>query len=99
MATIEELGRKVKAKFPGQYDDLGDVELGQRVKAKYPREYGDFTDISDANRALAGTGLSVSDPSGPRKPYALAPKDEQKRRQNDIKTAPKGDIVPYEGIG
>lgn len=42
MPTIEELGQKVKGKYPGVYDDLSDSELGQRVKAKYPQEYADF---------------------------------------------------------
>lgn len=44
MATIEDLGRKVKAKYPGQYDDLPDMEVGRRVKAKFPGAYDDFTD-------------------------------------------------------
>ncbi len=44
--TVIDLGAKVKAKYPGQYDDLSDVEVGQKVKAKYPIEYSDFTDIA-----------------------------------------------------
>jgi hypothetical protein len=38
---ISDLGRKVKAKYPGVYDDLPDAEVGRRVRAKYP-EYSDF---------------------------------------------------------
>jgi hypothetical protein len=42
--TIIDLGKKVKAKYPGQYDDLPDAEVGTRVKAKYPGAYDDFSD-------------------------------------------------------
>jgi hypothetical protein len=45
VADIRELGKKVKAKYPGEYDDMDDVELGRRVRAKYP-EYSDFTDVA-----------------------------------------------------
>jgi hypothetical protein len=48
MPTIEDLGRKVKAKYPGIYDDLSDTELGERIKAKYPG-YDDFTDMRVAH--------------------------------------------------
>lgn len=44
MSTVEDLGKKVKAKFPGQYDDLSDVDLGTKVKAKFPDAYKDFAD-------------------------------------------------------
>ena len=44
MADVRELGRKVKAKYPGKYDDLSDDDLGRKVKAKYPGAYDDFTD-------------------------------------------------------
>lgn len=43
MPTLEDLGQKVKAKYPGQYDDISNTELGTRVKAKYPGSYDDFT--------------------------------------------------------
>lgn len=45
MPDVAELGRKVKAKYPGAYDDLPDVEVGRKVKAKYPGAYDDFTDV------------------------------------------------------
>ena len=51
MPTTIDLGRKVKAKYPGVYDDLGDQELGERVRAKYPG-YSDFTDPGFGERAL-----------------------------------------------
>lgn len=44
--TVTDLGKKVKAKYPGQYDDLSDIEVGQKVKSKYPKDYGDFADVS-----------------------------------------------------
>lgn len=43
MATLNELGQKVKAKYPGQYDDISDDELGRKIQAKYPGQYDDFT--------------------------------------------------------
>lgn len=58
MADIRELGQKVKAKFPGQYDDMDDAELGRRVRTKYP-EYSDFTDVAPASPAAP----KGSDPS------------------------------------
>lgn len=45
MASITELGQKVKAKYPGKYDDIPNDELGRKVKAKYPSAYADFSDI------------------------------------------------------
>jgi hypothetical protein len=51
MPTVEDLGHKIKAKYPGQYDDLTDAEVGRRVKAKYPGDYDDFIEVSPANVA------------------------------------------------
>lgn len=48
MPTIEDLGRKIKAKYRGQYDDLSDYEVGRRIKAKYP---GDGTAQGDRGQA------------------------------------------------
>ncbi len=44
--TVIDLGKKVKAKYPGQYDDLPDADVGRKVKAKYPSDYSDFSDVS-----------------------------------------------------
>lgn len=44
MPDVRELGRRVKAKYPGAYDDLDDADVGRRVKAKYPGAYDDFVD-------------------------------------------------------
>jgi hypothetical protein len=43
-AGVADLGRKVKAKYPGAYDDMPDDAVGRAVKAKYPGAYDDFTD-------------------------------------------------------
>ncbi len=48
MATVFDLGQKVKTKYPGAYDDLPDDELGRKVKAKYPGAYDDFVDVAEA---------------------------------------------------
>lgn len=45
---LRALGRTVKAKYPGAYDDLTDEDVGRRVKAKYPGAYDDFTDTAAA---------------------------------------------------
>ena len=52
MATVAELGQKVKAKYPGQYDDMPDVLLGQKIKLKFPGQYDDFSD-TPADRVAA----------------------------------------------
>lgn len=33
-----ELGRAIKAKYPGSYDDLSDADLGRKVRAKYRKD-------------------------------------------------------------
>ena len=53
MATVEDLGKKMKEKFPGQYDDLSDIDLGRKAKQKYP-QYADFADVSDKKTPLFG---------------------------------------------
>lgn len=41
MPDEQTLAQRVRAKYPGQYDDLSDAELETRVLAKHP-EYGDL---------------------------------------------------------
>ena len=43
---LSDLGRKVKAKYPGAYDDLADDALGRGIKAKFPRAYDDFVEAN-----------------------------------------------------
>ena len=50
MPTVEQLGQRVKAKHPGAYDDMPDVDVGRKVKAKYPGAYDDFTDETPSNQ-------------------------------------------------
>ena len=58
--TILDLGKKVKAKYPGQYDDLADDEVGRRVKAKYPGDYDDFTDVPAVAPSLLSSRQAAS---------------------------------------
>ncbi len=47
--TVEDLGKAVKAKYPGQYDTVPDAELGARTKMKYPGSYDQFVDLGTSN--------------------------------------------------
>ncbi len=38
----QTLAQRVKAKYPGQYDDLPDADLEAKIKAKYPGQYDDL---------------------------------------------------------
>jgi hypothetical protein len=44
LGTVSDLGKKVKAKYPGVYDSLPDEEVGRKVKQKYPGAYDGFVD-------------------------------------------------------
>ncbi len=75
--TVADLGRKVKAKYPGKYDSLPDDEVGRRVKAKYPGAYDGFVD-TPAAAPVAQTPpaepQAVAAPKAPQKPpFAEAP--------------------------
>lgn len=59
MATIEDLGKKTKAKYPGIYDDMSDAELGHRIKMRYPGSYDDFTEVRLAHRAPSVIGQFI----------------------------------------
>lgn len=45
--TVVDLGQKIKAKYPGIYNDLDDAELGRRTKFKYPGSYDDFAEPTE----------------------------------------------------
>lgn len=64
--TVEDLGKKLKAKYPGSYDDIADAELGSRLKAKHP-EYSDFADVpgSGAMPNLKGTPVGGVEGAAP----------------------------------
>jgi len=67
MATVEELGKRVKAKYSGTYDDMSDRDLGVRVKSKFPGSYDDFEDT-----ALNVTAPTVKPVSTPAKDFSRA---------------------------
>jgi hypothetical protein len=55
MPTVEDLGREIKARHPGEYDDLSDIEVGRRKKARFPGQFDHYIDIQ--------TGLQVQSPA------------------------------------
>ena len=55
MATIIDLGQKVKTKYPGAYDDLDNAELGMRIKEKYPGSYSDFEEVPPVKSPIVTT--------------------------------------------
>lgn len=62
MPTLEELGQKVKAKYPGAYDDVPDADLAKKVQAKYPGAYDDYT-ASEA-KSVGGFASNVASSAG-----------------------------------
>ncbi len=60
MPSILELGQKVKAKYPGTYDDLPDYEVGTKVKEKFPGSYDDYVD----DQAKGASGFVVGAAKG-----------------------------------
>src|SRR5262245_50568085 len=58
---VRELGRLVKAKYPGAYDRLPDEEVGRLVKQKYPGAYDQFVDTpaQDANSLLTNAAEAI----------------------------------------
>lgn len=79
MPTVEDLGRKVKAKYPGKYDDISDAEVGRQVKAQYPNAYDDFVE----------TGLSVLGPQ------SISPHVDYSRHQQKFENLTKDLIRYY----
>lgn len=55
MPTLDDLGRAVKERYPGAYDDFGDAELGQRVQQRFPGAYDDYqgTDAEQFTQEMA----------------------------------------------
>lgn len=70
--TVLDLGQKVKAKYPGQYDDLPDDEVGRRVKSKFPGAYDDF---ADAPKAASIPGMEKLGGAAPAAPKVSLPGD------------------------
>ena len=57
MNTVADLGKAVKAKYPGVYDDLGDAVLGSLMKQKFPGSYNDFSDTPEMPSMGTATGI------------------------------------------
>jgi hypothetical protein len=82
---VRELGRRVKAKYPGAYDDLTDEDVGRRVKAKYPGAYDDFTDTPAADKERLRTlQQELAPPPIPRDFGAFM--DERRRQATEIRS-------------
>ena len=58
MSNIADLGKLVKQKYPGTYDDLNDAVLGQLMKQKFPGSYDDFADSPNLPNLGMATGIS-----------------------------------------
>ena len=102
---VRELGRRVKAKYPGAYDDLTDEDLGRRVKAKYPGAYDDFTDTPAAQLSPTPTprksaeeilGITPQPPPGPRLSAVEIYEQEQRRQQQQASPSPTLSLVEIE---
>ena len=79
MASVADLGKMVKAKYPGQYDDLGDADLGSKVKAKFSGSYDDFSDAADptfkGNPARNIRQKNMGRPAQAPEPTTISPED------------------------
>jgi ddrB-like ParB superfamily domain/phage-Barnase-EndoU-ColicinE5/D-RelE like nuclease1 len=80
--TVSDLGKAVKEKYAGQYDDLPDDELGRRIQAKFPGAYDDYapvpvaqppatTNIPTIPRPAATPAQPVAAPAQPVAPRAV----------------------------
>ncbi len=58
MAGEQTIAQRVRAKYPGQYDDLSDTELETKVLAKYP-DYKDLPRTQAAPAAPEGKGVGT----------------------------------------
>ena len=66
----ETLAQKIKAKYPGQYDDLSDQELEAKVTAKYPGAYDDIP-----RTPASGGAMNFATVNGQRVPVDDGPID------------------------
>lgn len=57
MNTVADLGKAVKAKYPGVYDDLNDAVLGSLMKQKFPGAYNDFAEMPDISTGGTASGM------------------------------------------
>src|SRR5262245_10840655 len=55
----QTLAQRVRAKYPGAYDDLSDAQLEQSVRAKYPGVYDDLPSSGTAPPTGAPSALDL----------------------------------------
>ncbi len=60
----ETLAQKIKAKYPGQYDDLPDAELEAKITAKFPGVYDDIP-----KTAASGAPPAAAAPAAPERTW------------------------------
>jgi len=65
----DTLAQKIKAKYPGQYDDIPDADLEQRVIVKYPGVYDDIP------RTAAKASTTPAPVAAPERTWADTAKD------------------------
>ncbi len=61
--TVSDLGKLVKAKYPGPYDMLSDDDVGRKVKAKFPGAYDQFADTPTTFMTAGAPGEAARTPS------------------------------------
>lgn len=50
MPTLIDLGKKIRKKYPGEFDDLDDLELGRQIKAANPGKYDKYEESYSQSR-------------------------------------------------
>jgi hypothetical protein len=75
--TVVDLGKAVKQKYAGAYDDLDDADLGRRVQAKFPGAYDDYAPVA-APQPVQG--------AQPVQPYAAQPSSVQAGGATPVRT-------------
>ena len=87
METVLDLGKAKKLEYPGEFDDLSDLELGQQLKANNPGKYDKYADVgpgvtdrtikpqgqSKVIQLLHGLGRVTNVAAGPVTKHLLAP--------------------------
>jgi hypothetical protein len=72
----KELGQRVKAKYPGIYDDLADDEVGRRLKAKYPGATAICNDDTYSYSQTRSSTCPITEASR----YGSSPAESKKQR-------------------
>jgi len=69
--TVSDVGKMVRDKHPGLYDDMDDAELGQSIVSHNPGQYKDVVDTESGNSQVstdAGPGYKVASIGAPTAP-------------------------------